>query len=114
MKARPVSWMSGRQALQGEVQSLGSGVDGAGSADLGGHGGPGPGPAQREPEPHLLRVGVDAPLVHRLRLDANKVAAMADGVEQIAGQVDPVGQIIEGYVRPNGLPYAVLYGIVAR
>ena len=28
---------------------------------------------------------------------------MADGVEQIAAQVDPVGQIIEGYVRPNGL-----------
>src|SRR4051812_21811891 len=28
---------------------------------------------------------------------------MADGVEQIAGQVDPVGQTIEGYVRPNGL-----------
>ena len=28
---------------------------------------------------------------------------MALGVEQIAEQVDPVGQIIEGYVRPNGL-----------
>src|SRR5688500_3435597 len=47
--------------------------------------------------------GLDAPLVHRLRLDAKKVAAMAEGVEQIANQVDPVGQVIEGYVRPNGL-----------
>jgi glutamate-5-semialdehyde dehydrogenase len=47
--------------------------------------------------------GVDAPLVHRLRLDAKKVASMAEGVEQIAAQVDPVGQVIEGYVRPNGL-----------
>ena len=28
---------------------------------------------------------------------------MAVGVEQIAAQTDPVGQIIEGYVRPNGL-----------
>ena len=46
---------------------------------------------------------VDAPLVHRLRLDAKKVAAMAEGVEQIANQVDPVGQVIEGYLRPNGL-----------
>jgi glutamate-5-semialdehyde dehydrogenase len=46
---------------------------------------------------------VDAPLVHRLRLDAKKVVAMADGVEQIANQVDPVGQVLEGYVRPNGL-----------
>src|SRR5688500_1448670 len=46
---------------------------------------------------------LDAPLVHRLRLDAKKVAAMADGVEQIAQQTDPVGQTLEGYVRPNGL-----------
>src|SRR5687768_15539046 len=46
---------------------------------------------------------LDPPLVHRLRLDAKKVAAMAGGVEQIAAQTDPVGQTIEGYVRPNGL-----------
>jgi glutamate-5-semialdehyde dehydrogenase len=46
---------------------------------------------------------LDGPLVHRLRLDGKKVNAMADGVEQIAAQTDPVGQTIEGYVRPNGL-----------
>jgi glutamate-5-semialdehyde dehydrogenase len=28
---------------------------------------------------------------------------MAEGVEQIAAQTDPIGQIIEGYTRPNGL-----------
>ena len=28
---------------------------------------------------------------------------MASGVEQIAAQVDPVGQVLEGYVRPSGL-----------
>jgi glutamate-5-semialdehyde dehydrogenase len=42
-------------------------------------------------------------LVERLKLNEKRVAAMAEGVEQIAGQVDPVGQTIEGYVRPNGL-----------
>jgi glutamate-5-semialdehyde dehydrogenase len=42
-------------------------------------------------------------LVARLKLDVKKVDAMADGVEQIAAQVDPVGQTIEGYNRPNGL-----------
>ena len=42
-------------------------------------------------------------LVERLKLNDKRIAAMADGVEQIAAQVDPVGQIIEGYVRPNGL-----------
>lgn len=42
-------------------------------------------------------------MVERLKLNDKRIAAMADGVEQIAGQVDPVGQVIEGYVRPNGL-----------
>lgn len=47
--------------------------------------------------------GLDAPLVERLRLDSRRIAKMADAVEQIAGQPDPIGQTIEGYVRPNGL-----------
>src|SRR5687767_8449206 len=44
-----------------------------------------------------------AALVKRLELNEARVESMAAGVEQIAGQVDPVGQVIEGYVRPNGL-----------
>jgi glutamate-5-semialdehyde dehydrogenase len=47
--------------------------------------------------------GLAPPLVARLKLDEKRIAAMAAGVEQIAAQVDPIGQIIEGYVRPNGL-----------
>ncbi len=42
-------------------------------------------------------------LIERLKLNDKRLAAMADGVDQIAAQVDPVGQILEGYVRPNGL-----------
>jgi glutamate-5-semialdehyde dehydrogenase len=42
-------------------------------------------------------------LIERLKLNDKRLAAMADGVEQIAAQIDPVGQILEGYVRPNGL-----------
>ena len=42
-------------------------------------------------------------LVERLKLNDKRLTSMADGVEQIAVQTDPVGQIIEGYVRPNGL-----------
>src|SRR5947209_2444078 len=42
-------------------------------------------------------------LIARLKLDQKRIAGMAEGVEQIARQTDPVGQIIEGYVRPNGL-----------
>ena len=43
------------------------------------------------------------PLVERLKLNPKKVAAMADSIDQIAQQVDPVGTIAEGFVRPNGL-----------
>jgi glutamate-5-semialdehyde dehydrogenase len=42
-------------------------------------------------------------LIKRLELNEKKIEAMAQGVEQIAAQTDPVGQIIEGYTRPNGL-----------
>ncbi len=49
------------------------------------------------------QAGLQPGLVERLRLNEKRLAAMADGVEQIAAQVDPVGQVIEGYVRPNGL-----------
>ena len=45
-------------------------------------------------------------LIERLKLSETRVQSMADGVEQIAAQTDPVGQIIEGYVRPNGLRIA--------
>src|SRR3954468_18282486 len=42
-------------------------------------------------------------LIERLKLNDKRIESMAAGVEQIAHQVDPVGQVIEGYVRPNGL-----------
>jgi glutamate-5-semialdehyde dehydrogenase len=42
-------------------------------------------------------------LIERLKLNDKRIASMATAVEQIAAQIDPVGQIIEGYVRPNGL-----------
>ena len=47
--------------------------------------------------------GLASALIERLKLNDKRIHAMADGVEQIAAQTDPVGQIIEGYVRPNGL-----------
>jgi glutamate-5-semialdehyde dehydrogenase len=47
--------------------------------------------------------GLARPLIERLKLNDKRVESMAAGVEQIAAQADPVGQTIEGYVRPNGL-----------
>lgn len=39
----------------------------------------------------------------RLRLSDARVAAMADGLRQVAGLADPVGEVTEGGLRPNGL-----------
>ena len=39
----------------------------------------------------------------RLMLGKKKIAAMAQGLREIALQIDPVGQTIEAYDRPNGL-----------
>ncbi len=47
--------------------------------------------------------GLAQPLIERLKLTEKKIESMAAGVEQIAAQTDPVGRIIDGYVRPNGL-----------
>jgi glutamate-5-semialdehyde dehydrogenase len=47
--------------------------------------------------------GVAAPLVRRLALDGGKWESMIDGLRQVAGLPDPVGEISEMRVRPNGL-----------
>ncbi len=39
----------------------------------------------------------------RLRLDAGRVTAMATGLRTVAALPDPVGQVVDGGVRPNGL-----------
>ena len=47
--------------------------------------------------------GMEAPLVDRLRLDLARIEGMAGGLRQVASLRDPVGEITEGWVRPNGL-----------
>ncbi len=47
--------------------------------------------------------GTSATVIDRLRLTAARVEAMADGLRQVAALPDPVGEVIDGWVRPNGL-----------
>jgi len=57
-----------------------------------------------------------APLVDRLRLSPARIDAMADGLRQIAARPDPVGEVADGWVRPNGLRISrvrVPLGVVA-
>lgn len=47
--------------------------------------------------------GADATSLDRLRLDERRVAGMAAGLRQVAALPDPLGEIVGGWVRPNGL-----------
>lgn len=47
--------------------------------------------------------GLASSLIERLKLDGKKLEKIAAAIEEIAAQPDPVGQTLEGYVRPNGL-----------
>lgn len=47
--------------------------------------------------------GLTESLLDRLRLTKERIEGMAEGVEQVAAQSDPVGKIIEGRTLKNGL-----------
>ena len=47
--------------------------------------------------------GITGAMLKRLALDEKKISQMADGVRQISALRDPVGETIEGYIRPNGM-----------
>lgn len=47
--------------------------------------------------------GLTAAEVDRLRLTPSRISDIAKALREIAGLPDPVGEIIEGYHRPNGL-----------
>jgi glutamate-5-semialdehyde dehydrogenase len=47
--------------------------------------------------------GLSEALLDRLALDAKRVAAMADGLRQVASLPDPVGEVVRGSTLPNGL-----------
>ena len=47
--------------------------------------------------------GLSPAMLDRLKLDAGRVAATADGVDQVAALANPLGAVIDRSVRPNGL-----------
>jgi glutamate-5-semialdehyde dehydrogenase len=47
--------------------------------------------------------GLGATALDRLRLDESRIASMADALRSVAALADPVGEVVEGWVRPNGL-----------
>jgi glutamate-5-semialdehyde dehydrogenase len=64
---------------------------------------------------HARDGGTPESTIDRLRLDDVRVAAMAEGLRQVAGLPDPVGEVVRGYTLPNGLQVTqrrVPFGVV--
>jgi len=60
--------------------------------------------------------GITDTVVDRLRLDEARIEGMASGLRQVAALPDPVGEVLDGWVRPNGLRISrvrVPLGVVA-
>ena len=63
-----------------------------------------------------LNAGVNDTVIDRLRLTPAKIDAMAAGLRQVAALPDPVGEVLDGWTRPNGLRISrvrVPLGVVA-
>ena len=60
--------------------------------------------------------GISGALLDRLRLTRERIAGMAAGLRQVAGLPDPIGDVTDGFIRPNGLRMSrirVPLGVVA-
>lgn len=47
--------------------------------------------------------GLSSALIDRLTLTDSRIQAMADGIRTIVSLRDPVGEVIDGWMRPNGM-----------
>ena len=59
--------------------------------------------------------GTATNLIDRLRLDASRLTSIIDSVQVITNLPDPVGRLLDGTLRPNGLridKYAVPLGVI--
>jgi glutamate-5-semialdehyde dehydrogenase len=60
--------------------------------------------------------GTSPALVDRLRLSDDRIVAMADGLREVAGLPDPIGEVVRGSTVPSGLELRqirVPFGVVA-
>lgn len=47
--------------------------------------------------------GVKKVMLDRLKLDDDRIASMADGLEEVAGLADPIGEVLKGWTTETGL-----------
>ena len=59
--------------------------------------------ANEEDMKEAAEAGVREVMLDRLKLDEARIEAMAQAVEKLTQLEDPIGQVVEGFTRPNGL-----------
>ena len=59
--------------------------------------------ANKEDVERAKSEGTSNTIVDRLTLTDSRLTSMADGLRAVAAQPDPVGEVLEGWKRPNGL-----------
>ncbi len=72
--------------------------------------------AANEQDLEAARDHISPVMLDRLRLTPERIAAMAHGIRDVAALPDPVGQVLEGHTRPDGLEIqkvSVPMGVVA-
>ena len=72
--------------------------------------------AANEQDLEAARSHISPVMLDRLRLTPERIAAMAQGIRDVAALPDPVGQVLEGHTRPDGLEIrkvSVPMGVVA-
>lgn len=52
---------------------------------------------------HGRERGLSEAMIERLTLNEKRIAAMSEGIRQVTALPDPVGEVVEGWKRPNGL-----------
>jgi glutamate-5-semialdehyde dehydrogenase len=52
---------------------------------------------------NAAQTGLSAAMLDRLKLDDKRIAAMANGLREVAALPDPVGRVLDERTRPNGL-----------
>ena len=59
--------------------------------------------ANRQDMENAKQAGRPRAMLDRLSLDASRIQGMAEGLRQVAALRDPIGEVLGGQVRPNGL-----------
>jgi glutamate-5-semialdehyde dehydrogenase len=59
--------------------------------------------ANKEDLDRATHEGASPTVIDRLELTPSRIKSMADGLRSVAAQPDPVGEVVTGWKRPNGL-----------